>query len=444
MEALTAPELPEATVGLCIAFSALIPCAAGGVALMNAGLGRSRSAAHAMTAALCAMAIAAIVFVCAGFALEGSIELPSHTVMLGGKPWNWAGAGPILLRGVNMDGSRTSLVILFQTLCAGLVAVIPLGAGADRWRLSAICASSALLACITLPLFAHWIWAGGWLAQLGVNYQLGRGFMDSGGSSLQVVGGLTALSMSWILGPRRGKYGQDGRSVAIPGHDAVLLFSGCFLAWIGWLGMNSAGAILFAGARTGETAGVVLNTTLAASSAALAAAALTRSRFGRPDASLTANGWLGGLVTSSAGGALIAPAEAIAIGLVGGVLVVLSVELLESRLSVDDPGGAVSIHAAGGAWGILAAGLFARFSAAPVNGVSGQTSGQILAQIAGLAALLGFILPATYFLNWLLNRVHHQRVSIEAEMHGLDLHELGAGAYPEFVTHSEDLTQRFR
>jgi Amt family ammonium transporter len=301
-----------------------------------------------------------------------------------------------------------------------------------------------LLAGFTFPLFAHWIWGGGWLSQLGVNYGLGRGFVDCGGSSIQVLAGLTALALSWILGPRRGKYGNDGRSVAIPGHDGVLLLSGCFLAWVGWLGLNSAGAILFTGSRPGETVAVAINTTLAACSAALAAAALTRSRFGRPDASLTANGWLGGLVTSSAGCAFIAPAEAVAMGLVAGVLVVLSVELMESKLFVDDPAGAVSIHAVGGAWGILAAGFFARFPGTAINGVSGAAGGQILAEIVGLAALLGFVLPITYFLNWVLNRLHHQRVSIEAEMQGLDLHELGAGAYPEFVTHSEDLTQRFR
>jgi Amt family ammonium transporter len=426
-----APGLPEAAAAFCILLTALIPCAIAGIALMNTGLGRSRSAAHAMTASLCAVATAVVVFVCVGFAFEGSIDVAPRF-------------GPLLLRGVHLDGSRASIVIWFEMLCAGLAAIIPLGAGFDRWRLSAICWSTALIAGFTYPVFIHWVWGGGWLAQLGVSAHLGRGFMDCGGSSIQVLSGLTALSMSWILGPRRGKYGPDGRSVAVPGHDAVLLVSGCFLTWIGWLGLNSAGAILFAGALAGDTVAVAINTTLGSTAAALAAAFVTRSRFGRPDASLTANGWLAGLVAGSAGCAFVAPAESIAIGLVAGILVVLSVELLESRLMVDDPGGAISIHAGAGAWGILAAGVLARFSPAAVNGVVVDQGGQWLAQVVGLAALIGFMLPLTYFLNWALNRVHRQRVSVEAEIQGLDLHELGAGAYPDFVTHSEDFTQRFR
>jgi Amt family ammonium transporter len=321
-----------------------------------------------------------------------------------------------------------------QIFCAGLAALIPLGAAAERWRLGAMCASAALLAGFTYPLFAHWAWGGGWLAQLGMNYGLGRGFVDAGGSGvIQTIGGLTALGMAWILGPRRGKYTADGIPTAIPGHNAVLVVLGCLLAWAGWLGLNSAGAILFIGIAPGRAALIAVNTTLAAGSAALVAAVVTRTRFGRPDASLTANGWVGGLAASSAACAFVPPAAAVLIGLIAGLLIPFAIENLELRLSIDDPGGSISVHAIGGIWGLLAVGLFGRFDGA---------SEQWLAQVIGVATLLGFILPVTYGLNWLLDRFLSQRVLPEAERQGLDLHELGAGAYPEFLTHTDEFLQR--
>ena len=164
--------------------------------------------------------------------------------------WSWIAAEPFFMRRVQFDGSYSSLVALLQIFSVGLAALIPLGAGADRWRLGAICASTALLAGFTYPLFANWAWSGGWLAQLGANYGLGLGFVDAGGSSsIQVVGGLTALVLAWILGPRRGKYSAEGMPAAVPGHNAVLVIVGCLFATIGWCGLNSAGTILFAHSR---------------------------------------------------------------------------------------------------------------------------------------------------------------------------------------------------
>ncbi|HYN16321.1 MAG TPA: ammonium transporter, partial [Terriglobales bacterium] len=196
----------------------------------------------------------------------------------------------------------------------------------------------------------------------GANYGLGHGFVDAGGaSSIQAVGGLTALSIAWILGPRRGKYSPDGTPAAIPGHNAVLMLLGCALATVGWLGLNSAGAILFTGAAPAGSVLVGVNTALSAVVAALAAVMITRMRFGKPDASLVANGWVGGLVASSAVCASVTPAAALFIGLDAGVLVIFSIELFEVRLAVDDPGGAVSVHAVAGIWGVLALGLFAHF-----------------------------------------------------------------------------------
>ena len=298
---LPAPPLSETAFVLCIFFILLVPLAAAGLALINTGLGRSRSAAHSMLASLCVISIAAMVYFVCGFSWEGFTGQPAHVFIVGGKGWDWIAAEPLFLRGLQMGRSPASLAAWLQMLSVGLAALIPLSAGTDRWRMGASCASTALLAGCTYPLFAHWVWGGGWLAQLGVNCGLGHGFVDAGGSSsIHVVGGLTALAMAWILGPRRGKYGQSGMPNAIPGHNAVLVLTGCMLAWVGWLGLNSAGAILFTGAEAGRVVVIALNTTLAAASAFLTSTTVTYLRFGKPDASLIANGWIGGLVASSA------------------------------------------------------------------------------------------------------------------------------------------------
>jgi Amt family ammonium transporter len=236
---------------------------------------------------------------------------------------------------------------------------------------------------------------------------------------------------------------------AIPGHNAVLVLFACLLALVGWLGLNCAGAILFTGAEPGRAVLVAVNTTLAAGSAALMAAGITGVRFGKPDASLSANGWVGGLVASSAACAFVPPAAAIVIGLVAGGLVTLAVEWFEVRMAVDDPAGAISVHAVGGIWGVLALGLFAHFPArmlnvvsVPLQGPGRGDSSQWVAQLVGVATLLGFVLPLTYGLNWLLNRFYRQRVAAEGERQGMDLYELGAGAYPEFATYTDDFMQR--
>lgn len=432
-----APVLETPAWEICLLSVLLIPLAMAGLALINNGLGRARSAAHAMLASLCVISVAFIVYVVCGFSWAGFAGGPAHLWILGGKPWNWIAAEPFFLRGVELDGSPASLAALLQMFGAGLAALIPLSAATDRWRLGASCASTAVLAGCTYPIFAHWVWGGGWLAQLGINYGLGDGFIDTGGAaSIQVVAGLTALAMVWILGSRRDKYSSEGMPAAIPGHNLVFVVFGCFVAWLGWLGLNSAGAILFHHAQPGSVVLVVVNTTLSAAVSGLTAVTITRIRFGRPDASISANGWIGGLVASSAASAFFRPAASLLIGFVAGILVTFAVDWFEVWLSVDDPGGAISVHAVAGLWGLLAVGLFAH--------LPGQISanGQWLAQVIGIATLLGFVLPITYSLNWLLDRLYPQRVDPDGERQGMDLYELGAGAYPEFVIHADDFIQR--
>ena len=424
-------------MALCFLAILLTPLAAAGLALIHTGLSRSRNASHMMLSCLCVFGVAAIVFFVIGFAWQGYPGRPAHAFVARGKSWNWIASEPFFWRGLRLDGSASSLAALLGMMSAGVAAIIPLGSGADRWRLGSACASTALLAGWTYPLFAHWIWGGGWLAQLGANYGLGQGFVDSGGAAtVQAVGGLTALAVTWVLGPRRGKYTADRMPLAIPGHNAVLVTLGCFLAWLGWIGLDCGGAILFTGADAGRSPLVVANATLAAASAILCVAAITRVRFGKPDASLCANGWVGGLVASSAGCAVMSPAAAMIVGLVAGAVVIYGVEWLELHLTIDDPSGSISVHLLSGLWGVFAVGWLGR---AP-QGQDG--SSQWVAQLVGIATLLGFVLPVTYGLNWLLNRLYPMRARPEGERQGLDLHELGAGAYPDFMSHNDEFGQR--
>jgi Amt family ammonium transporter len=420
--------MSEATFALCLVLLLLAPLAIAGVALINTGLGRSRSAAQAILGNLVVISAATIVFALVGATFTGNAEgSAAHIFHLAGKPWNWLGAGPWFLSGLGASTPQTQLALLFEFQAVSLAALIPWGSGADRLRLTAGAACAAVLAAIVFPLFAHWALAGGWLAQLGVNFSLGGGFLDPGGAaSIHVLGGVSALAVIWVAGSRKGKFPKEGFSTAMPGHNAVYVLFGCLLALVGWLGFNAAGALLWLHAPLAALAVTAINTMLSAAAAVAATFVVTHIRFGKPDASLCANGYLTGLVASSASAALVTPLDAIFIGLIAGVATPLLVEVLELAVSIDDPSGAISVHAVGGLWGLIAAGLFA-----------GQT-GQFIAQLVGVATLLGVILPVVYLLFWLLNRVVPFRVDADGERIGMDLHELGGGAYPEFVIHRDD------
>jgi Amt family ammonium transporter len=273
-----------------------------------------------------------------------------------------------------------------------------------------------LFAAATYPVMAHWAWGGGWLAQAGA--------LDAGGAGvIHAVGGLRALAITWILGPRQGKYEAHG--MAIPGHNMAMVLFGCGVTLAGFLGLDAAGAMLFAGAPVSGLPLIAINLMASASAAVLTAFCVTRIRYTKPDASICANGFVAGLVAISAACSLVPPAAAIAIGFVAGLMIPLSVEWLD-RLGFDDPSGAISVHGLGGLWAVLAVGVFV------------SRPGQWLAQLAMVSALLGFVLPVSYGLNLLLNRIYPQRINRDAERIGMDMCELGAGAYPELSAAIKD------
>lgn len=418
------PTLSDSMFVFSLGLLLLAPLAIAGVALLNTGLGRSRSAAQSLLGCVTLVAVAAIAFAVVGTSFAGG---PGHALTFSGKSWDWIGSGPLLLMHFNALPPQTQLGVLFEFLAVGLLAIIPWGSGADRLRLPAGCAISAVVAGSLFPVVAHWTWGGGWLARLGSEFGMGDGFLDgAGAASIHAVGGLSALAVVWIAGSRRGKFPKEGLATAMPGHNTVYILFGCLLAQVGWLAWNMAGAILWLHAAPSTLVVTAINTVLCASAALAATFTVTRTRFGKPDASMCANGWLAGLVSSSACAAILTPAEAILVGAIAGTAAPLLVELLELALSIDDPSGAISVHAVGGLWGLLAAGLFA------------PHAGQVLAQLVGIAALLGFVFPSAYLLFAIVNRVIPLRVDADGERLGMDLHELGGGAYPEFVIHRDE------
>ena len=421
------PAMSDAVFALTLALMLVAPMAIAGVALVNTGLGRSRSAAQAMLGNLALIAVAAIAFAFIGASFTGSLGLKEVVLHAAGKPWSVLGLGPFLLRGLGGAAPQAQLAVLFEFLAVAMLVLLPWGSGADRWRLAAGCASAAVLAAIVFPLAAHWIWAGGWLAALGANFSVGAGFLDVGGAAtVHVIGGMSALAVIWIAGPRRGKFPKEGLSTAMPGHNAIYVLFGCLLALVGWVAWNLAGAVIWIHAPLSSLPGTAINTLLSASGALAATFSVTRFRFGKPDASLCANGWLAGLVASSACAAFASPVGSLFVGGVAGIFTPLLVEVLELALSIDDPTGAITVHGAAGLWGLIAAGFFA------------PQAGQLLAQLIGIAALLGFFFPLIYFLFALLNRFVPFRVDPDGERMGMDLHESGGGAYPEFVIHRDE------
>jgi Amt family ammonium transporter len=421
------PALSEAGIVLDLLLLVLAPLAIAGVALINVGLGRSRSAAQALLGNMVIIATALIGFALVGATFAGNFGGAGHIAHIAGKSWNWLGEGPFLLIGIGNAPTESQLAILFEFLAVAMAAIIPWGSGADRLRLSAGCAIAALLSAVIFPVLAHWVWAQGWLAQLGVNFSAGAGFLDpAGAATVHLLGGLSALSVVWIVGSRRGKFPKEGFATAMPGHSAVYILFGCLVALVGWLGFNLAGASLWLHAPLAALPVTALNTMLTAAGAIAATYTVTRVRFGKPDASLCANGWLAGLVASSASAAILSPVPAILVGVAAGIITPLLVEVLELAVTIDDPSGAITVHAAGALVGLIAAGLFA------------SQPGQFIAQLVGIATILGLFLPLIYLLFKVLNRFVPFRVDSDGERIGMDLHELGGGAYPEFVIHRDD------
>jgi Amt family ammonium transporter len=418
-----------------------------GFAMVETGFTRARSAANTMAMNFVVYPVGILGFWVLGYGLMmggvdgwptlGAAVGGGHEVALtlGGKAWGLFGAARFALVSVAHDPASLAM-FLFAAVFMDTAATIPTGAMAERWRFTAFLVYGVFMSALLYPLYGNWVWGGGWLSQLGAFAGLGHGHVDFAGSSVvHMTGGVTALAGAIVLGPRLGRFRADGTIGAMPGHNLPMAVVGTLILAFGWFGFN-AGSTL--SASSPRIALVAVNTMLASSAGAVAALLYVRFTLFKPDLAMACNGLLGGLVAITAGCAFVPPAAAVLIGVVAGVLVVWAVAVVERRLRIDDPVGAVSVHGVCGAWGALAVGLFADGSwgdgwngvAGPVRGLLFGDPGQLVAQLVGMATNVLFVFGAAYGFFRLVDRVIGNRVPAEIEYQGLDALEMGTDAYP--------------
>ncbi|MFW6163142.1 MAG: ammonium transporter, partial [Planctomycetota bacterium] len=319
---------------------------------------------------------------------------------------------------------------LFQAAFCGAAATIVAGGMAGRMKFPAYLMYTVVVSAVVYPIIGHWVWGGGWLAELGMG--------DFAGSTVvHATGGWVAFVGTVMLGPRIGKFvkANGGRKVnAIPGHNIPLAALGVFLLWFGWFGFNPGSALgVSAPALSATTALVALNTNLAAAAGAIIAMVTAWAAHGKPDPSMTMNGALAGLVAITAPCAFVSPSAAILIGGIGGVIVVLGVALLD-RIGVDDPVGAVPVHGMNGIWGTLAVGLFGQkaLGLARDGLFNGGGLAQLGVQALGTLSVSLFAMASMGIVFFLIKRTVGLRVSRAEELRGLDIGEHAMESYAGF------------
>lgn len=420
-----------------------------GFAMVETGFTRAKNASHTMSMNFMVYAIGLLGFWICGYAFQmggvgavgalGGTAPLNHefTIELFGKPFGLFGLNGFFLSFGSYDVGVFAL-FLFQMVFMDTAATIPTGAMAERWKFSAFVLFAFFMSMFVYPLFANWVWGGGWLAQLGTNFGLGHGHVDFAGSSVvHMVGGVAALAGAIVIGPRIGKFNKDGKPVAMPGHHLPMAIVGTFILAFGWFGFNAGSTLAGTDLRI---AVVATNTMLAGAAGAFSAMLYVWLRYGKPDPSMLANGMLAGLVGITAPCAFVNSVSAVIIGLIAGVIVVASVFFVEQKLKLDDPVGAISVHGVCGVWGVLSVGLFADgVYGDGLNGVPGPVRGlfygdasQLLAEAIGVVTCFAFVFTAFYAFFKIQNAVMGIRVPAEAEIAGLDLPEMGALGYPEF------------
>lgn len=305
---------------------------------------------------------------------------------------------------------------LFQGMFAATAATIVSGAVAERVKIGPFMIFTIIYVGLVYPIVGSWQWGGGFLSTLGGD---DGGFYDFAGSTLvHSVGGWGALVAIWLLGARIGKFGEDGKPKAIPGHNIPLATAGVLILWLGWFGFNG-GSVL--SADPALTSLVLVTTSLAAAAGGVSAFIVSTLAYKNYDLTMFLNGILGGLVGITAGADLMSPNEAVIIGLIAGAIIVGGVALID-RVRLDDPVGAVTVHLICGVWGTLAVGIF------------GDKAGldQFLYQLAGVGSAGVFCLVSGFLIVFILKKTLGIRVDREEELDGLDLHEHGMDAYADF------------
>jgi Amt family ammonium transporter len=399
----------------------------GGFALLEAGVTRAKNAAHVTLKNLLSFAVCSVVYWAVGFGLafgDGGRLIGGHGFFPGMRELLDVGAAPFTAI-ASVPGAAG---YLFEVVFAGVSLAIVWGAMAERTKLWVYFAFGVAYTLL-YSIVSHWVWhPSGWLYALGMQ--------DYAGSTVvHFQGALAALAGTLLLGPRIGRFGRDGRARAIGGHNLPLSVIGTLVLWFCWFGFNPGSTMgVETGGRIGFFAYVAVITNVAAAAGAMSAALFAWLVLRKADVPNTLNGALGALVAVTAASGFVEPWSAVLIGLVSGVICVL-VPLGFERIRIDDPVGALAVHGAAGIWGTLACGLFA--SPALVKMTGRGTAGliysgsfhQLGVQIVGLLAVGAVTFSASYAILWVFRRTWGIRVSAEAELSGLDLHEHGSSGY---------------
>lgn len=427
-----------------------------GFAMVETGFTQKKNVAHTMTMNFMVYAIGMLGFWICGFAfmfggalnpatLGGGVA-SSHeiTVHLFGKDFGLIGAAGYFLNSKVYDVGVFTL-FLFQMVFMDTTATIPTGAMAERWQFKSFVVFGFFISMFVYPIFGNWVWGGGWLSQLGVNFGLGHGHVDFAGSSVvHEVGGVAALAGAIVIGPRIGKYGKDGSVNTIPGHNIPMAIIGTFILAFGWFGFNPGSTLAGGDLRISI---VAVNTMLASAGGAFAAALYMKAKTSKWDPGMMANGMLAGLVAITAPCAFVNAMSAVIIGVIAGILVIVVALFVDTKLKIDDPVGAFAVHGANGIWGVLALGLFAdgsygagwngvgadKYMGVAGKGVTGLFYGdgkQFLAEFIGAATCFIFVFAVMYvFFKICKSTAIGLRSTAKDEMGGLDIPEMGVHGY---------------
>lgn len=376
-----------------------------GFAMVETGFTRAKNAGNIIMKNLMDFCLGTVAFFFIGYSLLFGEDI--------GGIIGW-GLHPI----TDFAGTDWSAFVFNLVFCATAATIVS-GAAAERTKFVTYCIYSVIISAVIYPIEAHWIWGGGWLAQMG--------FVDFAGScAIHMVGGVSGLIAAITLGPRVGKYDENGKSKPILGHSLTLGALGVFILWFGWYGFNGAAATDLT-----QLAQIFATTTVAPAVATCTAMIFTWIKNGKPDVSMSLNGALAGLVGITAGCSNVDCVGAFFIGLMAGIIVVAVVLLLENRLRIDDPVGAVAVHGACGIWGTFAVGLF-DYNDGLFYGGGFRLLG---IQSLGIVAVLAWTLVTVGLLFFVLNKTIGVRCSLHEEIEGLDTTEHGLeSAYPDFQT----------
>lgn len=416
-----------------------------GFAMVETGFCRAKNAAHTMTMNFMVFLVGAVGYFLCGFALQMGGSGGAAGLGAGGSVLNAMvsipGLGGIIgYKGFMLGGTYDAGVyalFFFQMVFMDTTVTIPTGAMAERVKYSAVVITSFFISMFLYPVFACWVWGGGWLATLGVKFGIGHGVVDFAGSAVvHSMGGMLALAGAIVIGPRIGKFKKDGSVRAFPGHDIPMAIIGTIILFFCWFAFNASGALNSSDFRLAVAA---TNTMISGAVGGLVAMFYMWKKYGKPDPSMTANGALAGLVAITTPCAYVNGISACIIGIVAAFLVCNAVPFVENKLRIDDPVGAISVHCVNGLWGVISLGLFADGSYGDgLNGVAGGVRGlfygdpsQLLAQLIAVAVLFAWGFGMSYGFFKLLDKVWGLRVTPEQELDGLDIPEMGVLAYPD-------------